>query len=402
VSDQSHAQLWRYGGSTLLLGCCLELLLGRARYELQLQRRENELLQVLDSSGGGRWIWDVTRHWTTFQGSFYDQFDLSGPRETDPWQVWFQHWHPDDAHRLEHIRQDLMRSPEDAFETEFRVHDREGRWHWVLARGRIVERDELGRASRVVGMHHDITASHQASDALQLSQAKFQTIYEALPDAAGITRISDGTYREVNPAFCRLLGRQREDILGHTSLELNIWASAAERDKLLNCFRDKGQVDSLPLLARSVEGTTIPGRMSARQINMDGEPCFIFLFHDMSEHQSMQDELVRVNALLQQAGRIARLGVWEDSPDQPSGIGRTSAMNCMACPPGPVCPHTMSISSWPCPTARSSARRCGSRCWSKSLLNTRFRSCAVISEQSGYRPWRNPWCRTAGCGVCGA
>ena len=315
VSDQSHAQLWRYGGSTLLLGCCLELLLGRARYELQLQRRENELLQVLDSSGGGRWIWDVPRHWTTFQGSFYDQFDLIGPRGTDPWQVWFQHWHPDDAQRLERIRQDLLRSPDDAFETEFRVHDREGRWHWVLARGRIVERDALGQATRVVGMHHDITASHQASDALQLSQAKFQTIYEALPDAAGITRISDGTYREVNPAFCRLLGRQRDEILGHTSLELNIWASPAERDKLLSSFREKGRVDSLPLLARSVHGATIPGRMSARQINMDGEPCFIFLFHDMSEHQSMQDELVRVNALLQQAGRIARLGVWEDSPD---------------------------------------------------------------------------------------
>ncbi len=315
VSNPSHAQLWRYAGSTLLLGCCLELLLGRARYEMQLQRRENELLQVLDSSGGGRWIWDVPRHRTTFQGSFYDQFDLSGPRGTDPWQVWFQHWHPEDAQRLERIRQDLLRSPDDAFETEFRVHDRDGRWHWVLARGRIVERDELGQATRVVGMHHDITASHQASDALQLSQAKFQTIYEALPDAAGITRISDGTYREVNPAFCRLLGRQREDILGHTSLELNIWASPAERDKLLSSFREKGRVDSLPLLARSVHGTTIPGRMSARQINMDGEPCFIFLFHDMSEHQSMQDELVRVNALLQQAGRIARLGVWEDSPE---------------------------------------------------------------------------------------
>ena len=315
VSGQSHAHLWRYGGSTLLLGCCLELMLGRARYEMQLKRRENELLQVLDSSGGGRWIWDVPKQWTTFQGSFYEQFDLSGTRGTDPWKVWFRHWHPDDAHRLENIRQDLLLSTDDAFETEFRVHDRDGRWHWVLARGRIVERDHLGRPSRVVGMHHDITASHQASDALQLSQAKFQTIYEALPDAAGITRISDGTYREVNPAFCRLLGRRREEILGRTSLELSIWASPAERDKLLQCFRDKGQVDSLPLLARSVEGSTIPGRMSARQINMDGEPCFIFLFHDMSEHQSMQDELVRVNALLQQAGRIARLGVWEDSPN---------------------------------------------------------------------------------------
>lgn len=315
VNDQSQTQLWRYGGSILLLGCCLELLLGRARYEMQLKRRENELLQVLDSSGGGRWIWDVPRHWTTFQGSFYDQFDLCGARETDPWQVWFRYWHPDDARRLERTRQDLLQSPDDAFETEFRVHDREGRWHWVLARGRIVERNEQGQATRVVGMHHDITASHQASDALQLSQAKFQTIYEALPDAAGITRISDGTYLEVNPAFCRLLGRQRKDILGRTSLELNIWASPAEREKLLACFRAKGQVDSLPLLARSVDGEPIPGRMSARLINMDGEPCFIFLFHDMSEHQSMQDELVRVNALLQQAGRIARLGVWEDSPD---------------------------------------------------------------------------------------
>ena len=34
LSDQSHAQLWRYGGSTLLLGCCLELMVGRVRYEL--------------------------------------------------------------------------------------------------------------------------------------------------------------------------------------------------------------------------------------------------------------------------------------------------------------------------------------------------------------------------------
>lgn len=312
---QSHSPFWRYGASTLLVGCCMELLLGRARYEIQIQRRENELLQVLESSGGGRWIWDVPKHKATFQGSFYDQFDLVGPRCTDPWQVWCQHWHPDDAQRLQRFRQDLLNSPKDAFETEFRVHDREGHWHWVLARGRVVERDEKGQATQVVGMHHDITASHQASDALQLSQAKFQTIYEALPDAAGISRISDGTYLEVNPAFCRLLGRRREDLLGRTSLEINIWGSPAEREKLLRCFHDKGQVDSLPLLARGVDGEPIPGRMSARQINMDGEPCFIFLFHDMSEHQSMQDELVRVNALLQQAGRIARLGVWEDSPD---------------------------------------------------------------------------------------
>jgi PAS domain-containing protein len=151
----------------------------------------------------------------------------------------------------------------DDFETEFRVHDRDGRWHWVMARGRVVERDAQGQPARMVGMHHDITASHRASDALSLSQAKFQTIYEALPDAAGITRISDGRYLEVNPAFCRLLGRTREEILGHTSLELNIWATPEERTKLLARFREKGLVDSLPLLARSASGDDPGSHVSA-------------------------------------------------------------------------------------------------------------------------------------------
>ena len=38
----------------------------------------------------------------------------------------------------------------------------------------------------------------------------FRAIYDALPDPAGITRVADGMYLEVNPAFCQLLGMSRE------------------------------------------------------------------------------------------------------------------------------------------------------------------------------------------------
>ncbi|MDD0837340.1 EAL domain-containing protein [Curvibacter sp. HBC61] len=306
--------LWRFMASTLLLGICLELLLGRARYEVQLKSRESELLQVLDASGGGRWIWEPKDNKTTFQGHFYDQFDVKGPTGEDAWLTWQGLWHPEDIARLSALRDSVQQRENDNFEAEFRVRDRQGRWRWVLARGRVVERNAQGESLRVVGMHHDVTSGHEARDALLLSQTKFQTIYEALPDAAGITRVSDGTYIEVNPAFCRLIGRQRDEVIGRRSLDLNIWDSPQERAKLLQVFHEKGQVDSLPLLARSGDGRPIPGRISARQINMEGEPSFIFLFHDMSEHQAMQAQLVHVNALLQQAGRIARLGVWEDSP----------------------------------------------------------------------------------------
>ena len=308
---------WRFITSTFLLACCAELLLMRHRAQAQLASRETELLLVLESSGSGRWEWDVPGHRTQFKGSFYDQFDIHVDARGDALAGWMALWHPDDLERVGAMRPALERRPagEDVFETEFRVRDRQGHWCWILSRGRIVERAADGRALRMLGMHHDVSRRRQVDEALRISQAKFQTIYEALPDAAGITHLSDGRYKEINPAFTALTGYSREQAIGHTSIELHVWAHESEREALLRELRDKGRVDNLPLRARSIDGRVIPGLMSARHIDMDGESCLLFLFHDTSQQQEMESQLLRVNALLQQAGRLARLGVWEDSPD---------------------------------------------------------------------------------------
>jgi PAS domain S-box-containing protein len=78
----------------------------------------------------------------------------------------------------------------------------------------------------------------------------FRAIYEALPDPAGITRVADGMYLEVNPAFCQLLGMSREQILGRTSTELSIWATNQERSKLVTTLQREGKVQNLPLNAQ--------------------------------------------------------------------------------------------------------------------------------------------------------
>ncbi|MGL6205215.1 MAG: PAS domain S-box protein, partial [Giesbergeria sp.] len=69
----------------------------------------------------------------------------------------------------------------------------------------------------------------------------FRAIYEALPDPAGITRVADGMYIEVNPAFCQLVGQTREQILGRTSTDLHIWATAQERSKLVTALQRDGK-----------------------------------------------------------------------------------------------------------------------------------------------------------------
>ncbi len=142
------------------------------------------------------------------------------------------------------------------------------------------------------------------------SEAKFSAITMLLPDACGITRISDGRYIEVNPAFCALFELPREAVIGRTSVELGIWATPEEREKLLEGLRADGLVDGLVMRARS-GGRDVPGRMSARPIQVDGEACMVFVFHDTTQEQRIHADLLAANALMNQAGHMAQLGAWE-------------------------------------------------------------------------------------------
>ncbi|MBD9391381.1 EAL domain-containing protein [Acidovorax sp. ACV01] len=311
---------WHHGAGVFMLGVGRLLLASKARSELSrsdiqqtLAQQEQRLRLVLDSMGGGHWEWDVVRREFRCHGSFYETFgitaaDLAAP---DLWQRWYARRHPQDAERNAPKLARAMDGLEDNYEAEFRVMDTEGQWRWLMSRGTVARRDAQGRPAALIGMDVDITAHRAAEDALRSSEAKYTTFYQTLPDPAGISRISDGRYIDVNPAFCEVLGRPREEVIGRTSTELNIWASEQERKRLVETFRRDGKVDRLPLVAQRAGGR-IPGLMSARSVLVDGENCFVFVFHDMTEAHRASDELRALNGLLQQAGRLARLGAWED------------------------------------------------------------------------------------------
>jgi diguanylate cyclase (GGDEF)-like protein/PAS domain S-box-containing protein len=310
-----------HGVGLLVLGSLVDLVLGRsrARHHLhnlnrKLLQREQELLQVLEASGGGRWQWDLKSGRPSFRGSFYDDFSIAEPGRITSWEDWHALWHPDDVQALTALMKSNYKARQPDFDAEFRLKDKAGHWRWLLSRGRITERDTQGRPLRMVGMHHDITAQREVQEALRVSQAKFATMYHAMPDAAGMTRISDGVYLEVNPAFCTMLNYTREEVIGKTARELKIWETEEEREKLVQEFRTRGQVDGLELQVQRRDGLLIPGRMSARRLVIAGEDCFFFLFHETADQKKVEAELRDANALLQQAGRMATLGVWAASP----------------------------------------------------------------------------------------
>lgn len=147
------------------------------------------------------------------------------------------------------------------------------------------------------------------------SYTMYSAAYRTLPDAAGITSLKDGRFIDVNPAFCNMAGLSYTDIVGHTNAELSLYATPYERTKLLDELAINGQVNRMRILCQS-QGEVVPGTISAINIDVKGEPCLLFVFHDMREHDKAVHNLHGLNRLLQQAGHLAKLGAWEDRPLQ--------------------------------------------------------------------------------------
>jgi PAS domain S-box-containing protein len=60
---------------------------------------------------------------------------------------------------------------------------------------------------------HDVTARHEAEEALRRSEGLLRAILDAAVDGIGY-KDAEGVYREANQAFCRMVGKPCDDILG--------------------------------------------------------------------------------------------------------------------------------------------------------------------------------------------
>lgn len=80
---------------------------------------------------------------------------------------WEQRIHPDDlAKTLEFWNAHLdNRIP--SYECEHRLRHKNGRWVWVLSKGKVIERDSQGRPMRACGTHLDISERKRLEDSLR-------------------------------------------------------------------------------------------------------------------------------------------------------------------------------------------------------------------------------------------
>ena len=78
------------------------------------------------------------------------------------------------------------------------------------------------------------------------------------PDAIAITTLAEGRILDLNDAYTRTFGWSREESIGRTTLELNIWADPAQRIRLVQRLRAGEIVHNDPVVLSRQAGGDAP------------------------------------------------------------------------------------------------------------------------------------------------
>jgi diguanylate cyclase (GGDEF)-like protein/PAS domain S-box-containing protein len=123
-----------------------------------LKQTQQRLADVIWATDVGIWDWHIASGALTVNERWAGMMGYA-PNELAPLSItaWEMLVCPEDLATLRAKLQQLLQEPEASLAHEFRVRHRSGRWVWVLARGRVVERSLDGAAIRISGSTTDIS-----------------------------------------------------------------------------------------------------------------------------------------------------------------------------------------------------------------------------------------------------
>ncbi|MEH2193673.1 MAG: PAS domain S-box protein [Nostoc sp.] len=146
--------------------------------------------------------------------------------------------------------------------------------------------------NEVLAIVRDITERKQAEIALQNLAQKFAKAFSCSPDSITISTLQEGRFIEVNDSFVELAGYQRDEAIGKTSFELNLWVNDRDRLNLLQELQTTGVVRNLEVGFRQKFGKIITTLLSAEVIDLDGVPCILAVHHDITERKRVEAQFL--------------------------------------------------------------------------------------------------------------
>jgi len=139
----------------------------------------------------------------------------------------------------------------------------------------------------------DITKRKMAEESLRASEDKFSKAFQSSPNMIVITRLSDAQIIEVNHVFVNQTGLSREDVIGRTPMELNMWVERKQLRDYLNDLNNQNHVREMEVRFRVKHNKILDCLLSGDIISLNNEQCILSTITDITERKNQQEQIER-------------------------------------------------------------------------------------------------------------
>lgn len=285
--------LWSLGALATLVFLLAVVSINKRRqqsraYIAALRQREDRLKLSLWGSGDGFWDWDIASNEIHREGldRVLGMSETHAVMDLSDWKA--GQVHPDDLQAVNDRIYQHVNGHVDYYESEHRLRSAHGTWVWVLARGKIVERNKNGGPIRVAGTVRNIESERQQQHDARVSTEVIRNMSEAVA-------VLDEhlCFRQVNPAFEHANGYSDNELLGQPwsllnsprtdeKVYLDRSESLAQRDRWRGDCWQRGRSGVDLLFATNI--------VQARDRETEA-PYYVVVQNDITERHRTEQEL---------------------------------------------------------------------------------------------------------------
>ena len=137
----------------------------------------------------------------------------------------------------------------------------------------------------------DISDRKHAEEELKESEEKFRLSFMTSSDTYMLTTLEEGRIIEINHVFEDVFGFTRDDAIGKTTQQLNIWYDPNDRAKFISKLEEEGFIKDIELNARRKDAKTITVSISANKMFINKQWFILSVIRDITDKKRMLDEL---------------------------------------------------------------------------------------------------------------
>ncbi len=142
----------------------------------------------------------------------------------------------------------------------------------------------------ILMVNKDVTERKNTEEALNITNEKFSKAFYSAPIMLSLTKIEDDQYIEINETFEHITGYIREEVLGRTLLNLDLF-TLEELDRLKQLLSDNCVVYNEPFNIKRKSGEAANILLSSQVMEIKDELFLISSAVDITERKQLYNQL---------------------------------------------------------------------------------------------------------------